>query len=383
MGAVLDARDDAPAAVDADRVDARGVAVLVTATGATTISIEPEASVELTDSSSRSPATLTCRSSRRSRTGWGTRDGGGAGRPGDAGRARRRDRHVRRRRRLRRYRSRLRSFAYIDGRDTWETTRPNWVAFVTALAERLHADGRTLTVSIPPLYDADETADTGLLGLRPRCDRRGGRPDQDHGVRLLHGRARPDRPLAWVEQAVEGTKKAVADHSKLVLGVPTYGYNWVVATAGTCPPIAEGRTGVTARSVDDLIARRGATPVRDVASGEWTFTYELEVTDGATTCTQTREVHYVDADGARARIDLARDAGSAAWRCGRSATRPMARGSRSTTPSGRARQAPRRSPARRPTDPSQPRCESSHRCRVPIPRVRRLPKAVTDFRREP
>ena len=46
-----------------------------------------------------------------------------------------------------------------------------------------------------------------------------------------------------------------------------------------------------------------------MASGEWTFTYELEVTDGAATCTQTREVHYVDADGARARIDLARDAG--------------------------------------------------------------------------
>ena len=88
-----------------------------------------------------------------------------------------------------------------------------------------------------------------------------------------------------------------------------YGYNWVVATQGTCPPTAEGRTGVTARSVDDLIARRGATPVRDEASGEWTFTYELEVTDGVTTCTQSREVHYVDADGARARIDLAREAG--------------------------------------------------------------------------
>ena len=123
------------------------------------------------------------------------------------------------------------------------------------------------------------------------------------------GEPGPIAPLAWVEQAVEGTKQAVDDDSKLVLGVPMYGYNWVVATEGTCPPTAEGRTGVTARSVDDLIARRGATPVRDEASGEWTFTYELEVTDGTTTCTQSREVHYVDADGARARIDLAREAG--------------------------------------------------------------------------
>jgi HAD superfamily hydrolase (TIGR01509 family) len=201
------------------------------------------------------------------------------------------------------------NFAHVDGRDTWQATRPNWVAFVTELAERLHADDRTLTVSIPPLYDADETADSGYWVY-------------DHGaiaevvdrIRIMAYDYAPDvpgpiAPLAWVEQAVEGTKKAVDDDSKLVLGVPMYGYNWVVATQGTCPPTAEGRTGVTARSVDDLIARRGATPVRDEESGEWTFTYELEVTDGSATCTQTREVHYVDADGARARIDLAREAG--------------------------------------------------------------------------
>ena len=200
-------------------------------------------------------------------------------------------------------------FAFADGRETWQATRPNWVAFVTQLAERLHADDRTLTVSIPPLYDADETADAGFWVY-------------DHGaiaevvdrIRIMAydfsvSAPGPIAPLAWVEQSIEGTKKAVTDDSKLVLGVPMYGYNWVVATQGTCPPTAEGRTGVTARSVDDLIARRGATPVRDEVSGEWTFTYELEVTDGATTCTQSREVHYVDADGARARIDLAREAG--------------------------------------------------------------------------
>jgi HAD superfamily hydrolase (TIGR01509 family) len=200
-------------------------------------------------------------------------------------------------------------FAFEDGRETWHATRPNWVAFVTELAERLHADGRTLTVSIPPLYDADETADSGFWVY-------------DHGaiaevvdrIRIMAydystDEPGPIAPLGWVEEAIEGTKKAVEDDTKLVLGVPVYGYNWVVATEGTCPPSAEGRTGVTARLVDDLIARRGATPVRDDVSGEWTFTYDLEVTDGVTTCTQSREVHWVDADGARARIDLAREAG--------------------------------------------------------------------------
>src|SRR6056297_2103109 len=48
-------------------------------------------------------------------------------------------------------------FAFADGRDTWEATRPNWVSFVADLAEELRADGRSLTVSIPVVYDAGRT----------------------------------------------------------------------------------------------------------------------------------------------------------------------------------------------------------------------------------
>ena len=60
-------------------------------------------------------------------------------------------------------------FAFADGRDTWEATRPNWVAFVEELAARLHADGRTLTVSIPPVYDAGRqpTAGSGCTTTPP------------------------------------------------------------------------------------------------------------------------------------------------------------------------------------------------------------------------
>jgi spore germination protein YaaH len=113
-------------------------------------------------------------------------------------------------------------------------------------------------------------------------------------------------PLPFVEQAIAAAKKAVGDDSKLVLGVALYGYNWPIATVGTCPADQEGRTGVTQRNVDELIAKRDATPVHDPVSGESSFTYQLEVSNGTTTCTQTREVHYVDAEGARQRIDLAR-----------------------------------------------------------------------------
>jgi spore germination protein YaaH len=63
---------------------------------------------------------------------------------------------------------------------------------------------------------------------------------------------------------------------------------------------------VSARSVDELIERRGATPVRVDETGEWEFEYDLEVSDGATTCIQRRKVHYVDGDGIARRMDLAR-----------------------------------------------------------------------------
>ena len=119
----------------------------------------------------------------------------------------------------------------------------------------------------------------------------------------------PIAPIDWVDRVIAGTSAASGDPSKLVLGIPLYGYNWPVATTGTCPADAEGVTSVTNRSVDDLVARRGATPVFDETTYEWSFQYELVVEDGTTSCTQLREVHYVDADGAQARMQRAVDAG--------------------------------------------------------------------------
>jgi spore germination protein YaaH len=130
----------------------------------------------------------------------------------------------------------------------------------------------------------------------------------------------PIAPIDWVEQAVDATADVVGDRSKLVLGIPLYGYNWPVTTIGTCPADqVEGRTGVTIRSVDELAALRGATPQHDSETGESWFTYDLELDDGTSFCTQTREVHYVDAEGARRRIDLAREArlgGVSLWALG-------------------------------------------------------------------
>ncbi len=198
-------------------------------------------------------------------------------------------------------------FAFADGRETWAQTRPNWVAFITELGARLHADGRTLSVSIPPVYDDGRTVDSGYWvydygGIAPHVDT----------IRIMAydfsvEEAGPIAPLAWVESTITGAIEAVGSPDKLVLGVPAYGRNWPTFVSGVCPTeLVEGRTSLTTLTVDDLIARRSATPVYIEETGEWFFEYDLEVTDGVTTCTQTRQVHYVDGDGVRARMDLAR-----------------------------------------------------------------------------
>ena len=202
-------------------------------------------------------------------------------------------------------------FAFADGKDTWATTRPNWVAFVGELADELHADGRTLTISIPPVYDAGRSDDSGYWvydyeAITPLVD----------NIRVMaydysvpSGGAGPIAPIEWVDRVIAGTSAASGDPSKLVLGIPLYGYNWPVSTTGTCPTTAEGVTSVTNRSVDDLAARRGATPVFDPVTYEWSFQYPLVVDDGTTSCTQQRQVHWVNADGAQARMQRAVDAG--------------------------------------------------------------------------
>jgi len=202
-------------------------------------------------------------------------------------------------------------FAFDDGRDTWAATRPNWVSFITELADALHDDGRTLTVSIPPVYDAGQTPDSGFWvydygAITPHVD----------AIRVMaydYSVAGSDpggiAPLDWVNRIIAGTSAASGDPTKLILGVPMYGRNWPVSATGECPESAPGVETVTNRTVDELITRRGATPAYDSALGEWTFSYSAEWSDTTTSCVQERTVFYVDDDGIQQRIQLAVDAG--------------------------------------------------------------------------
>ena len=241
-------------------------------------------------------------------------------------------------------------FAFADGKDSWAATRPNWVAFVGELAARLHAEGRTLAVSIPPVYDAGQTDDSGYwvydyAAITPLVD----------AIRVMaydYSNASTDEgpvaPLDWVERVIAGTSAASGDPSKLVLGVPLYGYNWPIAVTGTCPTSAEGVTTVT--NVRSTTWRSGAAAyprtTRRAANGRSSTsssstTARPRARSCATSTTSTPTEHSCACSG---RWTPA----SAASHCSPSAT-PTTRCGRRSTPLPPP--SPDRPPRRTPTEP--------------------------------
>jgi spore germination protein YaaH len=124
-------------------------------------------------------------------------------------------------------------FAFSDGRSTWTTTRPAWVAFVKQLSSALHAQGKKLAVTTPPLYDADYDASSGYwvydwAGIAPYIDRL---RIMAYDYSVSGGNI---APFWWVEKVVAFAVTQVPA-SKVQLGIPAYGRNAVDSISGTCP----------------------------------------------------------------------------------------------------------------------------------------------------
>ncbi|MFM7045104.1 MAG: HAD-IA family hydrolase [Ilumatobacteraceae bacterium] len=197
-------------------------------------------------------------------------------------------------------------FAFDDARSTWATTAVDWITFLGELGAGLRAEGRILTVAVPPIYDTARTADSGYwvydyAAMGDVVDR----------IRIMAydysvGDPGPIAPLDWIRTAVRAAKEAVDDDAKVVLGIPLYGRNWVIGTDGTCPDDTPGRVDPNLREIDQLLERYGATTTYDPLTGDEWFEYSRESTDGVTTCVQRRRVHFVGPRGARERVDIAR-----------------------------------------------------------------------------
>ncbi len=202
------------------------------------------------------------------------------------------------------------NFAFNDGRDTWASTRPNWVAFLTELAAALHSQSKTLTVSVPPVYDAGRTESSGYWVY----DYAAMGQVVDH-IRVMAydystATAGPIAPLDWVATLVKAAKSMVPV-GKLVLGVGVYGYDWPVTTVGVCP--AENtprRKNLSGKSAAALATTKGVVPLWDPVRAERTFSYveQLSGSDAAgksVACTVNRTVWYADSQAVYERAWLA------------------------------------------------------------------------------
>ncbi len=166
-------------------------------------------------------------------------------------------------------------FAFTDGSSSWTTTRPNWVAFVNQLGAELHARGKLLTVTIPPVGGVANYwvyAQDQIAGAADRIRLM----VYDYSVTSPG----PIAPMTWVNQVVTYSSSVVPP-SKLQLGVPAYGRYWRVQndTKETCPDGAPlGRQSVRTSDAPALLAQNRVTATRNTGYGEMLATWTTTVT---------------------------------------------------------------------------------------------------------
>jgi hypothetical protein len=220
-------------------------------------------------------------------------------------------------------------FAFSDGSASWPATRVNWIAFIQGLSTSLHSLGKLLSVTTPVLFDPA----TGKKGyyvydwasISSMIDRLR-IMTYDYSTRSPG----PIGPVTWAEQSITYAV-SVVPASKVYVGVPGYGRDWVTKVVGVCPSavasvIAPGANAATFVMHDaaNLANSYGATPTYNSTFGEATFTYQKvysgnSSTGLATSCTATRTAWYQNAQSYAARAQLVakyRLGGITAWTFG-------------------------------------------------------------------
>jgi hypothetical protein len=175
-------------------------------------------------------------------------------------------------------------FAFGHKRDDWPAITGPWVTFVRELSAVLHANGKLLSVTIPPVWTSDGTASGSLQGYTVYAQRDIiGFVDR---LRLMVydwsvGSPGPIGPMSWVNNVIGYTNRVIPAEArrKMQLGVPTYGRHWETQLFSNeiCPDGAVTRASVLMRNGPSLAAANGQTPVRHISS-EMTFGWTEVVT---------------------------------------------------------------------------------------------------------
>ena len=220
-------------------------------------------------------------------------------------------------------------FAFVDGNTTWPKTAPNWVLFVKELSVALRAQQKLLSVSAPYAFNPAEKQKGYYVyswaEIASSIDR----------LRIMTydysvAKPGPIGPISWTEKTLQYAI-SIMPASKVFIGLPGYGRDWITGVTGTCPVTAPpglkaGAKAATfrmnyaaAKAAIDL-----AVPTFDVKSSEATYSYQqtfngLTAKGAATACTVNRTVWYQNDRSYLERMNLVakyRLGGAALWTLG-------------------------------------------------------------------
>ena len=213
-----------------------------------------------------------------------------------------------------------------DGRSSWPPLKPNWIIFIKELSTVLREQGKLLSVTTPPDF-APETKRAGnsvysWAEIGPYIDR----------LRIMAYdfstvTPGPIGPLPWSEDAV---KHAVTQMpaSKVFLGIPGYGRDWITKVEGVCPKdftssvVVGAKAAVVMREAAALAASNNAPITYNSTHAESTFKYRktyVDPSNSASFCTASRTVWFPDEKSYAARTNLVgkyRLGGIAVWTFG-------------------------------------------------------------------
>ncbi len=140
--------------------------------------------------------------------------------------------------------------------------RANFTAFVTTLATKLHAAGKLLSLTLSPKTSGSDTWDG------PGADDYVALGAQGDSLKLMiydyhwsTSAAGDITPLDWLDSVLTYAQSTIPN-SKIIAGLPWYGYDWVGSSG----------TGVGYQQAMDTATANAATVTHD-ANGEATYTY--------------------------------------------------------------------------------------------------------------
>ena len=217
-------------------------------------------------------------------------------------------------------------FAFVDGNTTWTKTAPRWVALVKELSVALRSHNKLLSISTPYVYDPKEKqkgyyvyawADVASSIDRLRI------MTYDYSV----AKPGPIGPISWVERTLKYAV-SIMPPSKVYIGLPGYGRDWITSVNGKCPvsapPGLKGGAKAAVFKMNYANAKAAidkAVPQFDEKTSEATYSYSqtfngLTATGASTECTVNRTVWYQNPRSYAERMALVakyRLGGAALW----------------------------------------------------------------------